>query len=444
MSHSHDLTSGGIRDNIRRLAVPAAVGFFCHTLYNMTDTFYAGFISTAAQAALAFSFPLFFIVLSCCVGIGQALTARTANALGKRRLARGAYFVGQGLVMATVVSVFIWLVLLPATAALVAAMGGRGEAAQWATDYSRIIYIGTPLFLFTFLLNAALQAVGNTKAFRNSIIASVLLNIVLDPILMFGWFGLPALGVSGIALATLLSQLFGGLYMLGVFSRTIIAKRWRWVFMRPRLPILLTLIKQSLAPTIRMLGIGLFFFLVTAFLSRLDNNAVAAYGIALRIEQMFLLPTIGLEVALLAYAGQNLASGKKRQTRSAYYLCVRYGLICMAFSALVELTCGRFLISLFNDDAEVIRYGYGYLIAAACVGPLYLFINTGGAIVMAALRSLDIALVSILRLLLLPMFFFWLLAFELGWGVTGIWVGIILANSVAAWWMHHRGVQLFS
>lgn len=444
MSAAYDLTGNDIRGNIRRMALPAAVGLFCHTLYNMTDTFYVGFISTSAQSALAFAFPLYFILLSCCIGIGQGVTALTANALGKKRRARAAYFFAQGAVLSAFACGLIWLLLLPNTAALVTLIGGSGEAKNWAVDYMRLVYAGAPLFLFSFLLNAGLQAVGNTSSYRNSVIAAVLLNVVLDPIFMFGWFGLPALGVKGVAVATLLSQLFACVYLFAVIAGTVIIKRWRLAFMRPRLTLLRRLSTQAAAPTARMLCIGMFFFLITFFLSEIDGAAVAAYGIALRIEQMFLLPTIGLEVALLAYAGQNIGKGEWRQTKSAYFLCLRYGGIWFLIGGGLLLAGGPFFIRLFNQEEEVIRYGYHYLIAATFIGPLYLLSNLGGALLMGALRALDIAVVSVLRLLVLPALFFYLLVMQLSLGFHGILLGIVLSNIGAAWWMHRRGLAVIS
>ncbi len=444
MNTAHDLTDSRVHYNIKRIALPAAIGFFGHTLYNMTDTFYAGYINTAAQSALTFSFPLYFLLLSCCVGLGQALTARIANAIGKKRYARAAYFLAQGIILSSIICLLIWLFLLPATSSIVTALGGSGDAAAWATEYSRIIYLGSPLFLYAFMFNSALQAAGNATAFKNSVIASVLLNIVLDPILMFGWLGLPAMGVAGVALATLLSQFVGGVYLFTVLNKTIVMHRWRWLFLRPRVEILLKLIKQATAPTGRMIGIGLFFFLVTAFLGRLDNDAVAAYGIAIRIEQLFLLPTIGLEVALLSYAGQNLAAGKPQQTRTAYLLCLRYGIICMIIGAIFLVGVGKYFIQFFNDDEVVVEYGYNYLLVAACVGNLYLFINLGGAVLMGALKTFDIFITSLLRLLILPIIFFWILAIQLELGVIGVWIGILLANIPAALWMHYRCIAVLA
>lgn len=441
MTAKHDLTGGGgggVHAHIRRLAAPAAVGLFGQTLFNMTDTFYAGYISTAAQSALGFAFPPYFILLSFCIGIGQATTARTADALGAGRRARAACFIGQGAVLAGFVCLFVWLFLLPFAGEIVSLLGATGEEHRLATLYSSILYAGAPLFLAVFLLNGALQAVGNTRAFRNAVLLSVALNVLLDPMLMFGWFGLPALGLGGVAVATLLAQLFGILYLLRAFAGKAAASRWRWVFLRPRPPLLLRLAKQAIAPLGRMLCIGAGFFIITGFLGRFNADAVAAYGIALRVEQMFLLPTIGLEVALLAYAGQNFGAGQPRHVRAAYWLCLRYGMLLMGVSAAVLIFGGRFLIGAFNDSESVLAYGRGYLFAAAAVGPFYVFLNAAGAVLMGALRTIDIAVISVLRLVLLPLAFFWLFAVAAGLGVNGVWLGIFLANVAPAIWLHRR------
>ena len=437
-SSQYDLTTGAMHGHIRRLALPAAVGLFCQTLFNMTDTFYAGYISTAAQSALAFSFPMFFVQLSFCIGIGQALTAYCANALGARRRVRATYFIGQAAALAAVICLLIWILLLPTAPDILAALGAKDDTLRWAGQYSRIIYVGAPFFLAMFMFNSALQAAGNTTAFRNATLFSVFLNVLLDPIFMFGWLGFPPLGIAGVGLATVVSVACSALYLLFVLSKTVFFRYWRPVFLLPHRRQILPLVKQALAPTGRMLGIGAGFFIITGFLGQLDSDAIAAYGIALRVEQLFLLPTIGLEIALLAFAGQNLGAGKVGETKSAYYFCLRYGLICMGVSAVVLIGGGRVFIAAFNTDAAVIAHGRGYLLTAACVGPLYVVINSAGAVLMGALRVWDIAAISLLRLIALPLLFFWLLAHILAFGVSGVWLGIFLSNIGAAWWMHRR------
>ena len=436
------LTQGAARRHIRRLAAPAAVGLFCNTLYNITDAYYAGWIHTDAQAALAFSFPLYFIMLSCCVGLLQAITARTARALGAKRLSRACYVAGQSMILGVLVCVFIWLVLLPATGFLLRLLGAAGQTAIWANDYSSVIYIGSFAFVGAFVLNGILHATGDTRSFRNSIMAATALNVILDPALMFGWFGLPALGVSGIAWATVISQSGCALYLLWRLSRTTLARRWRWVFLRPRGHLLTALAGHAATPTGRMLCINAGFFIITGILGHLDDKAVAAYGIALRLEQLFLLPTIGMEAAMLAYAGQNFGGMQPARVQMAYFYCLKQGWLLSAVGAGVLIILGGWMMSIFNNDAAVVQHGRHYLWMAAVAGPCYVLLNIAGSVFLAAARYGLLLTVNALRLIVVPLIFCWLLAIVLDWGAPGVWLGLLAGNFAAAIFMHLRCLPL--
>ena len=421
-----------MRAHIVRLAAPAGVGLFFNTLYNITDTFYAGWISTGAQAALAFSFPLFFILLSCCVGAGQAVTARAAQAAGGGHYARARYFFGQGIILSIGVAAFLILVCAPLAQPMLLALGARQDELKDATDYAQIIYLGSPLFLMFFVTNAALNAIGDTDSYRNCLVGTALLNVVLDPILMFGWLGLPALGVAGVGVATVIAQGAGSAYLLWIFSRGVLGRRWRGVFLRPRAPILKSLFGQMVPPTANMLCIGAGFFIITGFLGYLDSAAVAAYGIALRLEQLFLLPTIGLSIALLAVAGQNYGAGVPARALEALRCATRLGWLCVLVGSPIILLAATPLISFFNDSPEVLAHGRGYLWMAACVAPFYIVIHMSGALLQAAGRPRAIAAVAAGRLIAAPPVFIWLFAVVLDLGVAGVWLSILAVNVAAA------------
>ena len=444
MTASHDLAAGDIAAHIRRLAVPAAVGLFCQTLYNITDTFYAGWLGTEAQAGLSFAFPLYFVLLSCSVGLSQALTARVAKAVGAKRMARGCYFAGQGAMLAIVVGIMIWLLCTPSIQPALDVLGAKGEARKWAAEYIEIIFMMSPCFLLLFVFGGALQAVGNTTAYRNSVIGSALINIVLDPWFMFGWFGFPAMGVAGVALATVVSTGLSALYLLWVLSRTPLGLRWRKVFLRPRREKFGLLLWESITPTSRMLAIGAGFFITTSFLGVLDATAVAAYGIALRVEQLFLLPLIGMEVAMLAFAGQNLGAQKPQRVAEALRVCRRFGYAFTFFGALVLIFGGAILLNIFNNDPEVIKHGRHYLLVAAAAGPLYFLMNIGGAVLLAGRRPAPIFTASVVRLLIFPPLFYWFFALHLNWGVNGIWFGVWLAQTAPTWFLYRQSMRLLA
>lgn len=443
---AHDLSSGGIAAHIRRLATPAAVGLFCQTLYNITDTFYAGYLGTQAQAALSFSFPLYFILLSCSVGLSQALTARVAKSVGGRRLARGCCFAVQGALLAVFIGAILWLVLLGLSLLqpMLNLLGASGDARVMALEYILPIFYAAPVFLLLFVFGGALQAVGDTRAYRNSVIGAALLNIVLDPLLMFGWFGLPALGVAGIGLATVISNALSAAYLLWVLSRTVLAKRWRWFFLRPRIAKVSALLADAITPTARMFAIGAGFFITTGFLGVLDSAAVAAYGIALRVEQLFLLPLIGMEMAMLAFAGQNFGAQKPERIWQAARMMARAGFIFTFFGALILIFGGMLLMAAFNDDAEVINYGRYYLFVAAAAGPLYFVMNISGAVLLAGRRPRPIFIVSIIRLLILPPLLYWFFAMYLQMGVNGVWLGVWLAQIIPALWLRAQAKKLLT
>ena len=436
------LTRGSALRHIRNIAIPAAVGLFCNTLFNITDTFYAGWLATDAQAALAFAFPLYFIQLSCCIGILQAIASKVAGAVGGGGMIRARRLVGQGMLLAATICAVIWLILLPFADTLLGLLGARGQVRDWAEEYTSIIFLGAPAFIFAFALNGALHAVGNTTAFRNGIIAATLANVILDPALMFGWFGLPALGMAGIATATVLAQTGMAMYMLSVLVRTPMMRRWRWQLLKPRWTIYTSLAKAAIAPTGRMLCINTGFFIITGFLGYFSDAAVAGYGIALRLEQLFLLPTIGMEAAMIAYCGQNFGARQPARALAAYRICFTNGMWFMGIGAVVMLLFGEFMVGLFNSDEDVLREGRRYLWLAAASGPLYVILNIAGAVFLAAGRHKIILLVNIARLTLAPAAFSFLLAIWLEQGVGGVWISVFVCNAFAMVFMHQRCMHL--
>lgn len=439
-NNNGDLTVGRISQHIKNIAVPASVAFICHTIFNMTDAFFAKLIHTDAQVSLAIAFPIYFVLLSVCVGFGQSLTANVANALGKKNLGKKRYdtavfFIRQGNLLGLGYYLLLLLFLFVLVQPLIVAMQGTGNAAIWAYDYCHIILLSAPLFLYSSLANSVLHAVGDTVAMRNSHIGAVIVNFILDPILVLGWFGLPALGMTGLALATVISQLLICLYLMAHLKKIAFLQNRAWVSASPSLPHLYRMLRQSLAPTTRMFCIGAFFFIVTTALGHLDSKAVAGYGIALRIEQLFLLPTIGLEIALLSIVGQNYSANKMAKVLLSYRVAFRYGMQLMLVGGAIMIIGGYWLMRIFSADSEVVAHGQTYLMVAGLMGILYVIINASAAVLMGTLKVREVFIASIFRLIILSFVLIYLFAFVFSWGVNGVWLGIFFANLWGAWWL---------
>jgi putative MATE family efflux protein len=430
-----DLVQDPIPRLIRQIAVPASIGFFFNTMYNIVDTFFAGLDSTDALAALAVSFPIFFIILALGAGIGQGATALIANALGRGELERAHHISLQAVSFGVLFSILLTGFGLWSAPHLFRFLGAEERFLALALDYMNTVLMGTVFFLLQSILNATLQAQGDTKTFRNVLFVGCLANLILDPWFMFGGLGLPAMGIRGIALATVVIQFAGSLFLLYKVRHTRIWRGWCWSWVKPDRTHYRDLIAQGLPASLNMLTVALGIFVITWFVSQFSKEGVAAYGIATRIEQIFLLPTIGLNIAILSLTGQNNGANRFDRIRQAYRLSLKIGLIMMLAAGAIVFLGGGYMMAWFTSDPVVIRIGTDYLRVASITLCSYVILFQTVFMLQGLKKPIYGLWVGLYRQLLAPALVFWLLAFHLDWKLHGIWWGILLVTWSAALFM---------
>ena len=207
------LTEGPVRKHLLRMAIPMSIGMIFNTLFNVVDTFYAGKLGTSSLAGMSVSFSVYFILLAFTSGIGTGLAALLSNAIGKHDQAKVRLLSINGLILTVAVSLALTIVGFIFAPSLLTVLGAQGEAYAEGAQYVRGIYAGALFFGVNSTLNAILVSRGDTKPYRNFLIAGFLLNLILDPLLIFGWFGLPRLGTLGVAIATVICQIGGSFYL---------------------------------------------------------------------------------------------------------------------------------------------------------------------------------------------------------------------------------------
>jgi putative MATE family efflux protein len=427
-----DLTTAPVPALVRRLAVPAAIGFFFNTMFNVVDTYFAGRLSTEALAALSLSFPVFFLFVAAGSGFATGTTALVAHALGAGDRRRAALVGAQGLVLAAGLGVASTVVGLVAVPPLFRLLGAEGPYLETCLRYMRVILAGAPLMFGVHMLNAVLNAQGDTRTFRDALIMACALNIVLDPWFMFGGLGVPPLGIGGLALATLVSQLFSVTLMARRAWRTGLLHRSAGARWRPRREVLAAIARQGLPAGGSMLTMALGVFVITWFLGQVSREAVAAYGVATRIEQILLLPAIGLNVATLTLAAQNGGANRFDRVRQAVRTALGAGAVLTAVGGALLLLLARPLMDVFTDDPAVVAIGARYLRIAAFVEFAYviLFINTSA---LQGLKRPALALwIGLARQILAPVLVFGLATRVWGLGLDGIWWGIFGITWAAA------------
>ena len=203
MNKNLNLTSTPITKLLRDIAIPSMTGSLFQTLFNLVDIFYAGKISPEALAALAKSFPLYFIIISAGIGIVAGCNSLIANALGTNNKLAASIYSYHSIIYAFFLSVFITLIGIFFSFDLLKLMGSNFESIILAKEYTDIIFYGTIIFLILTSLNSILYAQGDTKTYRNVLIVGVLLNIILNPLFIFGFLFIPAFGIAGLAISTL-------------------------------------------------------------------------------------------------------------------------------------------------------------------------------------------------------------------------------------------------
>jgi len=417
---------------IRKLAVPTSIGYFFNTMFNVVDTFYGGRVSTEALAALSLSFPVFFLIIAIGAGISSGATALIGHALGAGKRQEARHLSGQTLSFGLVHGVLVALLGFLVAPSLFAMLGARGTVLALALQYMGTIFTGSIFFLLNYVLNSILNATGDSRSFRNFLVTGFFLNLVFDPWFLYGGLGLPPLGLPGIAWATVMVQAFGNCYMIFRVKRSGMLAGFRWRELVPDRRAYLELARQGFPSSLNMMTVAIGIFIITWFVGRFGSEAVAAYGIATRIEQIALLPVMGMNVAVLALVAQNNGARQMGRVVQTISTALRAGILLMGAGTAAVFLGARPLMKLFTEVDRVVEIGVCYLRIEAFVLVAYVILYTSVSVLQGLKRPVFPLAIGLLRQIVLPLPVFYLFAVVMGWGLTGIWWGILVVTWSAA------------
>ncbi|MDG1866323.1 MAG: MATE family efflux transporter [Yoonia sp.] len=434
MKPTDDLTTGPMSGHFRTLAIPAAFGMLFATLYNVVDVYWAGRLSTDAQAGLAIGYQAFFVLMAIAFGLSSALSALVSNAKGSGNSDETQQFAAQGIaygIIATLLAMVIGMITGPMLIRLVSEPGAYRDA---ALGYFNVLIFALPGFFLAYGGNGILQAHGDSRSMQRAMMVAFLVNIGLNPLLMFGvpgvWGGM---GFNGIALSTIISQTGVMVFILTrIFKLDMMQGVTRDAF-RPVMDIFRQITAQLIPASAAMMVMFISGFVVQFALKEFGGAAVAAYGVALRIEQILLLPVLGMTGALLPIAGQNFGAQEHDRVRAALKFCWTTGFIMTAIAAPILLFGGSFAMSLFSDDPEVIRIGTSYLRVDAFLFPIYMMLFSINSLLQALKKPIWTLWISIYRQGFGVAFFIWVFIAVLDFDVWGVWLGI--ATAVTSGWV---------
>ncbi|UQZ89475.1 MATE family efflux transporter [Deltaproteobacteria bacterium Smac51] len=427
-----NLLKGPLPKLMRQIAVPAATGMFLQTILNLTDTWFAGRISTEAQAALSLSFPLFFVLNTFAAGLATGASALVGRALGASDSRKARCMAGQAIILALSLSVMLMIIGPLISRPAFISMGAGGEYLEMCLNYMDTVFLFAPAFLMLSITNSLLTVQGDSRGMRNALAAGAVANVGLDYWLMNGGLGVPPLGVTGLALATVSVQVGSLIYLSRRVHRTGLFKNGFWSALKPDLKMQMELWGQAIPPGLNLASVGLGIYVISWFVGQFGAEAVAAYGVATRIEQLTLLPALGIAMAVLPLTAQNDGAGNFKRAEETRALAVSLGARVSVVSFFLLVLGGKFLMGLFTPEEGVKEAGAYFLRFDACVFWAYVFLNINVSFLQGLKRPMFAVWIGLYRQIAAPVLVFWLLAFKLDLGLTGIWLGIVLITASGA------------
>ena len=251
------------------------------------------------------SFPIYFLIIATSIGVTVAGTSLIGSSIGEKNEKNGLSSFGNVIIYSIIISIVVSILGFAFGEKIFLLMNSSQEVTILGLEYINVIFLGTILFILVVALNSFLHAEGDTKTYRNVLIFSFFLNIILNPIFIFGFLFIPPLGITGIGIATLIAQFVSLLVILIKILNNQRIKQITLDHFKAKFFFLKNIFFQSMPITIAILGYSIAATIVFTYVGLFGEYAVAGYGSATRIEQVVLLPILGINTAIISIIAQN-------------------------------------------------------------------------------------------------------------------------------------------
>ena len=435
MKKTNELITKDIKQLIFQIAIPSSIGMFFNTMYNVVDTFYIGQISTEAISALTYSFMIFFMLLSISFGLSSAITAYVGGALGKHKRNMARIYVSNGISLFMFISFILSLISFVLLDTLFVLMGASGTVLAYALEYTYIILLGIFPMLIGLGANAVLIALGDTKSYRNILIIGFILNLILDPLFIYGFYFIPALGLSGVAIATVLIQYITLTYMLYKLYKTKLFDISLFFKSSPNIKAFKHLITQAIPSSINMFLMSFGSMITMYFVSTYGFKAVAGFGIGYRVEQIILLPMLGLNTAVIAIVSNNFGAKNFHRIDEVIHKALKYGYSMSAIGVVLIALFGKTMIMVFDTDLEVVDIAYTYIIFESFIFFAFITLFISVSTLQGIKKPFIIPYISFYRQIFMPLIFFSLVVKVFDLPIIYLWVSMLIIITSAAIYM---------
>ncbi|MCW3087452.1 MAG: transporter [Sediminibacterium sp.] len=359
---SKDLPETSVLRSLGKLAVPIVIANLLQAAYQLVDAFWVGRLGGYAVAAVSVSTPIVFLSMAVGTGFAMAGSILIAQYFGARNLKEVNHIAAQTLLLVVIISILLGAAGFALSPLFLRLLRVSPDVYSGGLGFMRISFIGLVFNFSFFVFQSLMRSVGKATLPVYIVLGTVVLNFALDPLLIFGWGPIPPQGVTGAAIATLLTQsiacvigfviLFRGKHVINVSARDFIPD-WRHIKRAFNIGF-----PASIEQSMRAFGLTLMTFLIAGF----GTTTVASYGAGSNVLQVVMIPAMGLSMAISTLAGQNIGARNLARAEQVTRLGSKVGFIILTVIGIIVFFTAPHLVAFFiPEDQQVINGGTGFL-----------------------------------------------------------------------------------
>ncbi|MBT4110658.1 MATE family efflux transporter [Candidatus Woesearchaeota archaeon] len=426
------LLNGSITKSLLMVAVPIIFANILHTVYQLIDTFWVGRLGVEAVAAVSLSFPILFFLMSLAMGLLTASSILVAQYNGKGDHDKVSSTVGQSLSLIIILAIILSVIGYFSSHYLLSLLNKDITVLQQATSYLQISFLAIIAIFVYILFQSSLRGVGEVKVPLIIISITVVLNFFLDPVLMFGWRFIPAMGVSGVALATLITEYLSAIIGIIILIRGTYGIKLGWSDLKMKFSWVKRIFRLGLPSSLEMGSRSFGMILMTFVASLFGTLTIASFGIGMRIFMFVIIPGVGFSIATSVIVGNNLGARQheraerivKTGMKIAFLTLTGLGVLLFIFAKPISAFFVPNEIELVLEAAFFIRImalTFGFIgMQMVIFGTLKAAGKTTTAMFLALFNTIMVFVIS------------YVLSSIVGMQQLGIWVAYPISNVISA------------
>lgn len=428
----HDFTEGSIRTAVILLAIPMILEMMMESVFAVVDIFFVNRLGPEATSVVGLTESVITLVYSLGIGLSAAATAMVARRIGEKNKEGAAEAGKQAIFLGLLVTVIISLPGFFYAEEILRLMGAEESAIAMGSNYTRVMFASSVTIILLFMINGIFRGAGNAAIAMKSLWLANIINIVLDPILIFGWGPFPEMGITGAAVATCIGRGTGVIYQLYHLQKSSL--QIQYLNFRPKWDIIGGLTKIASPATFQFVIASASWIVLAAIVATFGSEASAGYQTAIRILIFFILPAWGLSNAAATLVGQNLGAGSPLRAEQSVVKTAQYNAVFMGVVTIFFLFFSPLVISFFIPNQESDQFQYA-LNALRIISAGYIFYGIGMVVTQAFNGAGDTRTPTIINFCCFWLFqipLAYILTQHFDYGPNGAFIAIPVAETLIA------------